>query len=432
MHSLAIVDSNYPRDPTVAGMAATWLRWELRRAGRAETDPASAEILLCTVSSPQGVKDLQRCLRQIGNKTARVILGGGGAYAPAVFDPIIHAACVGEGPRFMRTLLTDGLEAATALPEVWVPNETRPVIPARDFPWDLPPVNHPDGTVRLFASRGCRFRCLFCQTGWENSYRPTPHPAVLAAQAQALVQSGRRVAIVTNDAAEKGMPRISGQAFMSARVDNLAALEPLSRQFVKNIRFGVEGVSERLRRAVGKPILNDELLEMSAGLLARGIGVTWFFITGLPGEHDDDYLELRYLVTRLKALSKGCIMMVFHAFIPQPATPLCVPALEDAYWEPFDEFRRWFFHGPGFTRRVQIMAPSKYPFRLRRAKESMAATEYDLRRGWWSRDNPNWRVQYLVAPDKLRSLAESYLSALDRKQLKAKLEKTCAKKKAKR
>jgi len=404
---LAVIDSNYPKQEH-QGLGASWLRWELGRANVREYPATLADTLLVTVSSQQGIADVKRELRRLNLNGKRVILGGGGCYAPAVFDNMIDVACVGEGQRFVKTLLGDGYGPATQLPESWVPGETRRVIPADGFPWDVPPLNHPDGTVRVFGSRGCKYRCLFCQTGWEASYRTNPNPERLQNQIDNLERQKCRIAVVTNDAAEENVSFSGQQEFLSVRLQNLRRLMPLTRQQVKSVRIGVEGISERLRIAVAKPVPNDELLNLTFQLLANGVGVRWFFIPGLPGETDGDYDDLRYLVRELHRLPKGCVMMNFHSFIPQPATPLGVLPVVDDYWERFDEFRRWFFHGPGFTRRVQIIAPNKYPSRLRRAMESMAATETELRRGWWEHDNPNWRVQYLAPPAKLRQVAQIY------------------------
>lgn len=284
---IAVIDANYSKN-RYWGLAATWLRWELERAGVTETAPELAEFLLVTVSSQQGASKVRGTLRRLGNKQARVIVGGGGAYGPAVFDGLADCICVGEGARFIHTML------------------------------------------------------------------------------------------------------------------------PLSRRVTKSVRIGVEGPSERLRRAVGKPVANVDLLNATFCLLANGIGVRWFFIVGLPGETVADYEDLRFLVSELKKLPKGCVMMNFHAFIPQPATPLSVLPLRDDYWERFDEFRRWFFHGPGFTRRVQIVAPAQHAGRLKRSQESMAATETELRRGWWQHDNANWRVSYNATPASMRRIARVY------------------------
>ena len=408
---IAVIDTNYTK-PHHVGLAGTWLKWELEQSGIDESCPSGAEFLFCTVSSQQGVSALRGALRRIGNKKARVIVGGGGGWGPAVFDEVADVVCVGEGARFVRTLLTDGYKTALGLPEAWIPGGNTPVIPNIDFPWELPPLNHPDGTVRVFGSRGCRYRCLFCQTGWETSYRVNPDSARLSKNIAMMERQGRRVAIVTNDGSEERV-KLSGQTeFLSMRFDNLKRLMPLTRQVVKSVRVGVEGVSERLRVAVGKPVLNAELLDVTFELLtqANGVGVRWFFIVGLPGETDADYEDLKFLVQELHKLPKGCVMMNFHAFIPQPATPLGVLPLADDYWERFDEFRRWFFHGPGLTRRVQIVAPSQCPGRLRRAKQSMAASEEQLRHGWFEKDNPNWRVVYRSAPAVLRSVALKYAS----------------------
>lgn len=404
---LAVIDANY-NDRIFSGLAATWLRWELEQAGVKESTPEEADVLLVTVSSQQGIKAVKRELRRAKNNRAKVVLGGGGCYAPAVFGELADVICVGEGARFVRTLLRMGYGAACSLPEAWIPGDTRMVDPGREFPWEIPPLMNTDGFVRLFGSRGCRYRCLFCQTGWEAPYRVNPDMGGVCRLAQRLTREGRQVAIVTNDGAEEHIRLAGRQEFISVRVDNLKRIMPLSRAVTKSVRLGVEGVSERLRKAVGKPVGNEDLLRLSFDLLGAGVGVRWFFIPGLPGETAGDYDELRYLVSNLKRLPKGAVMMNFHAFIPQPATPLSIFPLRDEYWEPFDEFRRWFFHGPGFTRRVQIVAPARYQGRLDRAMESMAATEDELRRGWWEADNPNWRVRYLAAPDRLRKIARVY------------------------
>jgi radical SAM superfamily enzyme YgiQ (UPF0313 family) len=186
----------------------------------------------------------------------------------------------------------------------------------------------------------------------------------------------------------------------------------IDRQKCKSIRIGVEGVGERLRKAVKKPVPNDGLCDVTFKALGNGVGVRWFFIAGLPFEADGDWTELKDLVMELHRLKKGVVMMNFHAFIPQPATPLCVFPLRDEYWERFQDFRKWFFHGPGLTRRVQIVACAQYPGRLNRARESMAATAGELRRGWFQADNKNWRVRYLLNPSKMRSLAEKYKAEL--------------------
>lgn len=408
---IAIVDSNYSSEGHL-GMASTWLKYELETRGIVESDIKHCDVVLMTTSSQQGVGRVRIEYRKIkkANKSAKIILGGGGCYAPAVFDPYIDAACVGEGSRFVSTLLDSGLDAALSLPETWIPGATNEVIPGKDFPWYLPPLNHPDGTVRVFGSRGCSFNCLFCQTGWENTYRPNPDSDNLKRQIQATVKTGAKMAIITNDAAEENVHLLGQQEFISVTLHNtMKNLLPITREQTKGVRFGVEGVSERLRRAIGKPIPSDDLIKTTVEILSAGIGVRWFFIPGLPGEKDDDWKELEYCVMQLKKhVKKGVVMMNFHAYIPQPATPLCVLPLVDEYWERYDNFRTWFFNGLGFTRHVQLVNPAHYPGRMDRARESMAATEEEIRRGWFDHDNKNWRIQYNKTTEERRRLAKIY------------------------
>lgn len=404
---VSVIDANYT-DQSFVGLAASWLRWEIKNAGMEECNASEADFIFMTVSSQQGVNEIRKHIKRVKNGNARIIIGGGGCYAPAIFDDYADIVCVGEGTRFVRTFLRDGYSAAALLPEAWIPGETRDVIPYDGFPWELPPLMHPDGNIRVFGSRGCKFKCMFCQTGWESDYRVNPNTAKLQTQIDWLERNKKTFSLVTNDGAEEGVVIRGQQEFVSMRLQSMRKIMPLSRKQTKSVRIGVEGASERLRIAVGKPVSNDELLKTTFDLFRAGIGVRWFFIPGLPGETDSDYSELRYLVDQLRKLPKGVVMMNFHAFIPQPATPLCVLPLVDDYWERFDEFRRWFFHGPGFTRHVQIVAPARSPGRLKRAMESMAATETELRRGWFFDNNKNWRVRYTVTPEKLRSVAKIY------------------------
>jgi radical SAM superfamily enzyme YgiQ (UPF0313 family) len=403
---ISIIDSNY-NDRKFSSLAASWLRWELKTAQIAECNPLTADFLLCTVSSQQGIDDLKREIRRTGNSKAKIILGGGGAWGPAVFENIADYICVGEGQRFVRTFLKDNVEGILKLPETWIKGDEKKVMPSNTFPWDCPPIKHPDGTVRVWGARGCKKKCLFCQTGWEQKYNPNKDVQRLQNQIDLLINNGYRVAVITNDGAEESVKIGGRQEFLSVSYEYLKKTK-ITKNLAKSVRIGVEGVSERLRRAIKKPIDNDGLLKITSDCFSMGIGVRWFFIAGLPFEKTSDWEELKYLVKNLHGIDKGVCMMNFHAFVPQPATPLCVFPLVDEYWERFDNFRTWFFNGIGFTRHVQIVNPAHYKGRLKRAKESMCANVNELRTGWFEKDNKNWRVKYLLDPVALRRIAFNY------------------------
>lgn len=405
---IAILDANYSQ-PEYQGLSGAWLRWELDRAGILPVDASEAEYVLVTVSCAQNWRDVRRVLKRSRvSPSARIILGGAGAYTPAVFDSLASVVCVGEGARWIRTFLRDGYEAACALPESWIPGDMREVIPNTEFPWDVPPITAPDGIVRVFSSRGCKYRCLFCQTGWESCYRVNPDPERLRSQIHRLQRANKRFTIMTNEGAEETVRDFYGHEFVSMRLQNLKKLMPISRRFAKNVHIGVEGVSERLRTAVGKPVDNDELLRTSHDLLANKIAVRWFFVIGLPGETAQDYEELRYLVKGAARFPWHFVFMHFHPFIPKPATPLGVLPLQDEYAPLIEEFRSWYYTGLHFTKRIHLTTIMGYKTRLDHAMADMGASESELRRGWWEQDNPNWRVRYLGRPATLRQVAGRY------------------------
>lgn len=407
--TVSIIDANYTRDPErFRGPAASWLKWELGEMGITPANTAkSSDVVLVTFPAAHEYEMIVRALRRVGvepdrTKRARrqtVIVGGGIGTSPAILDSVADVVCVGEGRNFLRALINGGMESVQALPNAWIPGETRDVHPDTAFPWDLPPVRYEDNIVRVFASRGCPKKCLFCQTGWQQAYTEAPNVQKVIQTQKGLLNRGIPVNLVTNDASalsfydELGITKHFSASYSQTKALIAGGLELKGK--VRSIRFGVEAVSERLRRAVGKMVPTEGILRLSVDLLNQGIGVRWFMIAGLPWETEKDWQELREAVMEIKRhANKGAIQLSFTAFCPDPAAPLCIAPLVDHYWECWESFRHWFFEGIGFSRRVQLFKPAAPKGRLRHAMNSMAATEAELRRGWENHDPPNWRVVY--------------------------------------
>ena len=86
----------------------------------------------------------------------------------------------------------------------------------------------------------------------------------MVSQITGLKKSGHKVAVITNDGAADDYDSILGQQeFVSATVERLLT-RPITRSWSKSIRLGVEGVSERLRKAVGKPVSNKDLSALTS------------------------------------------------------------------------------------------------------------------------------------------------------------------------
>lgn len=404
----AVIDATVTKtEARFRGLAAKYVDWELRQQGAVIVDdPRQADVVCVTVVSPHEYECVPRALKRVGVQPLahkrhgqRVILGGQGALSPAIFDPYIDATCVGEGRLFLASLVGGGFEKVVLLPNAWVPGETREVIPDENFPWDAPPTMAEDAIVRIYASRSCKKKCLFCHTGWATTYRENDGD-YLTRQHQQLISAGYRVNVVTNDApalsffGEIGTMEHFSASYSQVRQMIASGINSVIGK-VKSVRLGVEAPSTRLRKIIGKPIVTDDLFALSCDLLNAGVGVRWFMIAGLPGETSDDWEELRGVVTRARhAVKKGALQLSFTAFCPDAAAPLCLAPLDDGYWDRFAAFWRWFFDDAGYTRKVQLFKCAQPSARLRHAIGSMAATENDLRRGWLDRNPPNWRVKY--------------------------------------
>lgn len=147
------------------------------------------------------------------------------------------------------------------------------------------------------VARGCRSKCAFCPIGWAGgTYREPEKPVVRNALMQL---RGKRVNVFAPDYSsiswvddlEHEISRAGcSNASRDARLD--ATLR--AGTAIKSYSFGIEGASERLRKAIGKPMPAERLIEGVIGLSERGAKeLRLYMIFGFPGEVDADYDELR-------------------------------------------------------------------------------------------------------------------------------------------
>lgn len=126
----------------------------------------------------------------------------------------------------------------------------------------------------------------------------------------------------------------------------------------RQVRLGVEGVSERLRAAVNKPIAHNDLVQCTSWLNANGKSVRWFMICGLPYETAEDWNELKRAIRDWKMLTpKGTLEISFTAFIPEPSTPMAYLPINDDYYSLYKDFAEWFFNGRGWSNRIKLYKP---------------------------------------------------------------------------
>jgi hypothetical protein len=274
----------------------------------------------------------------------------------------------------------------------------------------MPPIQAEDGAYRLWCGRGCKNKCAFCQTAWAHTYSEHPDPDSLVRAAQGLLQRGKRINYLSNDPAQHSfftrLPPVDHGSY------SVRFLAKYGLPHARQIRLGVEGVSARLRAAVGKPISDDDLVGCTSWLNAHGKGVRWFMIAGLPGETSDDWLALRGVIKRWKEMTpKGVLGISFTAWCPDPATPIATLPIVDDYWQHFTEFKEWFFSGVGWSNRIKLMMPQQPESRMLKAELAMGLPDRELREG--GDPGPNQRVNYPYSYGADRARVR-YMRVLDR------------------
>lgn len=384
---ISIVDSSYPLSKMKYGVSASYLFWELSRHNIAPASIEGSDIMLITMQDPRQWPYLKSLRGKYPNK--KIIVGGSASSSP--YSIGLHCDCVvaGDGQAFIRTLIESGYEAAESLPNVWVHGETRPVTIDQGFPWNLPPIMGDNGHVNIFISRGCKKKCYFCQTGWAYDYQETENINQVLSQVQSC--KGKKITYVSND-----LGQYSGINFLDSNADGSYSVEYILKKKMlpkaRVVRLGVEGVSERIREIINKPIKNDDLYNLTLALNRAGKSVKFFMMAGFPFETAEDWEELKAFIMRYRRKEqKGTLEISFSAWIPSPATPMCILPLKDDYWERFEAFREWFFNA-GWSNKIKLLNLAQPETRLQSAMAHMGLTEEELREG--GKWGPNDRIEY--------------------------------------
>ena len=197
------------------------------------------------------------------------------------------------------------------------------------------------------TGRGCEMGCRFCVAGY--IYRPirkrneeTLQDTVQVGLEQsgaigfvgASVSSHKAIAKLAQSVAEQG-GRASLSSIMSQKVTRALAAS-ISESEYKTVSLAPEAGSNRLRRAAGKRVVNDQVLSAAKELAEAGIrGFKLYFIVGLPTETDEDIDAIAQLATAVRdavtEISRptgkmAWVSLSVNPFIPKASTPF--------QWEP--------------------------------------------------------------------------------------------------
>lgn len=308
-----------------------------------------------------------------------VVFGGQAMIAPEPIAPMADIIAFGDGEITAPAIagwLDDGGRGA-ALDRAEMAQGVGYYVPARQTPDDvvvrrvessvIMPTPIAAGTAErrrsylVEAARGCASKCAFCPIGWAGgTYREAAPEAVVEAAARVRAArvnvfapdyaSIRHAGDIERRLVERGC-RNSG---VDSRIDRaLAEMEAgaAPRQFA----FGIEGPSERLRRAVGKPLATDMIERTMARL--QDHRCRWYVILGLPGETDEDITEFRDLVERVCERRSQSLDVTLTLLQPVPHTPL--EGVDGHWprrsWERAMGLREWAQSLVGEDRRMRVL-----------------------------------------------------------------------------
>ena len=305
------------------------------------------------LSAMTPVADVAARAVRLGRPWARFVILGGPhptAVRHAVFDemPGLDAAVVGEGERIAPELL-DWLEAGQegpppagvlaagqpfrdAVPE---PILTRLPFPARDL---LPMGSYRylfatrPGFATVISSRGCPFRCSFCDKSVSGSrWRARPATDVVD-ELQTLVEDfgvgfvnfyddnftlqRSRVVDICEEILRRGL-KLEWKC--EGRVDGVdpELLRLMRRAGCRTIAYGVESGNAETLALLRKDVTLDEAVDAFRHTREAGIRSLAYIILGAPGEGID---EVRKTVAFCRSLRADYVQ--FSTLTALPGTPL--------------------------------------------------------------------------------------------------------------
>lgn len=410
MLRVAIIDANErPRADEafigdVVSVVGHWLSWECEQVGIVPCAPHEADILFVVHAGLVNWRqEVARFLRKFGvepdaerrGRRPYIVAGGAVDAAPFTALRIADSLSVGEAYRFVRGLLCvvvaggtvdDIVQYASDHPHAIERAQIAKLQRAPDAPYmlaEVPPVlatpdgeidwnanamiRSVDGTLRIIASKGCRLKCKFCATTYRQTYQVNPHEGQLLGAINTATLRGERLMLITNDAA--ALPifseaqcrgKLAAQSMTIKAVRNPAVRQALYRSRVGIVRFGIEGISERIRQAFGKPIRNDELLDILLEIHEHNQRTHLFFIVGAPYETDEDWAEFRDFHVRLThAIKRQICKIKFTAFNPQAPAPLSYFIPDSRYLARFKAYND--FESRNYASRHLFLIKPRHP-----------------------------------------------------------------------
>lgn len=335
---------------------------------------AGCDVLLVTLYWWRDILLLEHFLRSSGlRKGGRPYLLAGGMQAtmvPRVLGRMVDAVFVGDADDHLGGIL-DQLERnqQPESPYLYRDGDEALPEPAVCAPSAFAQRTRDGGTTRIEIARGCKFRCAFCAISSLKPYQEVPFEDLkglldtlppgrcsLFAPERTYHSAWKQIkACVGAENIVRGDKERVGRARGKALWRDLGSdvrLERLGEIDGWGASIGLEGISHRLRKSIGKPFTDRFIVERIGAFVSSRPNiakVTTYFIADLPGEADEDWAALVALFEAIEAEPWSRHLTLCPTL--NPLSPKPFTRLRDAVIHPFRDYAtRWQAFQRGMTR----------------------------------------------------------------------------------
>ncbi len=269
-------------------------------------------------------------------KKPYLVLGGMEMLSPKSLSGFFDYAVIGDGEDIITELMQNIIDKKEPRHRsIWIDGrKNKCVIHKKSVLYAKTYIeSRTNKLTRVEIARGCKKKCSFCMISFVKPYRELPSPVVK----QLIINSPtNRIALFAPDTASyKDYDQIEywirkykkTNMGTDLRLDNMVGRETASA-----LRFGIEGFTEKARRAIGKNYSNNDLIKQFDYMMnklqkTKGGNLTTataYMILGLPGEYECDYSEFNNVLKKIskKVKDKFTLFLTLNGFSPQNFTPL--------------------------------------------------------------------------------------------------------------
>jgi radical SAM family uncharacterized protein/radical SAM-linked protein len=256
-----------------------------------------------------------------------------GVYVPEFYEPVV------KNGRLVSIAAKNG--APEKVRRRIVPDLDQSFFPVREL---VPFAEAVHDRYVIEIARGCTRGCRFCHAGIiYRPYRERSPDQVLELARQGLKATGFEECsllslsagdysaieeLIVDLIVEHYRERVS-VSLPSLRVSSLSPVLLQAIRAVRKTGFTIapEAGTERLRRALNKPITDQEIMDTARKVLEAGWRtLKFYFMIGLPTETEDDIAGIARLAKSLSAMARRTqpgaqLNLSVSGFIPKPHTP---------------------------------------------------------------------------------------------------------------